>query len=169
MKKLYEFAESFCISIFLVTVIMLFVFRVVTVEGSSMYNTLSENDRIIITDMFYTPEKGDIIVTDSSNGLSKPLVKRIIATGGDTIRISYKTGEVFVNNQLLSENYILEPMKTEEKDDLVMTIDDGYVFLMGDNRNVSWDSRSEVVGQINENEILGKVVFRILPGTGKVK
>lgn len=163
MKKIFDFIDSACIALVVVAVTMLFVFRVVTVSGSSMENTLNDNDRIIVTNLYSNIEKGDIVVTDKNNALGKPLVKRVIAVGGDKISIDFFTGSVYVNGEMLEEEYIKEPMERFEKAPLEMTVPQGYVFLMGDNRNVSQDSRSDLVGAINEKSILGKVVFRFLP------
>lgn len=171
MEKLFDFLENLCIAVLFLTITVLFVFRMIVVDGSSMLPTLEENEKLIVSNFMYTPEKGDIVITDSNNGFDKPLVKRIIATGGDTIRIDYTTGDVYVNGSLLQEDYILEKIRPIPADDIDMTVPAGYVFLMGDNRNSSSDSRVEEIGVINEKDLLGKAVLRISPLSkiGKVK
>ena len=163
MKKIYDFIESVSLAVLFITVCILFCFRIIVVEGDSMMNTLHDQEKIITSNFFYTAEKGDIVVTDSHNGYKKPLIKRVIATGGDTIKIDYTTGDVYINGNLLQEDYIFEKINPVPADDIEIIIPQGYVFLMGDNRNHSYDSRAQEIGLINENNLLGKAVFRISP------
>ena len=111
----------------------------------------------------YTPEKGDIVVVDKANYFGKSIVKRVIATEGDKLFIDYNTGNVYVNGVLLQESYIKEKINPQASENIDITIKEGHVFVMGDNRNGSSDSRLAEVGQINEKNILGKAVFIISP------
>ena len=171
MRKFYDFIESIFSAVLILTITLLFFCRIIVVEGDSMLNTLHSQEKIIISDFMYSAEKGDIVVTDVNNGYGNPLIKRVIATGGDTIKIDFENGEVYLNGNLLNEEYIYEPMNSSPMDTLEITVPHGYVFLMGDNRNNSYDSRSEKIGVINEKDILGKAIFRISPVSkiGKVK
>ena len=171
MKKIFEFIDSFCTAVMFITVVILFFCRVIVVDGDSMLPTLQSGEKIITTNFFYQPEVGDIVVTDSNNGYKKPLIKRVIATGGDTIKIDYPTGDVYLNGNLLDEDYIFEKINPSDTENLEITVPQGYVFLMGDNRNASYDSRAAEIGVINQKDLLGKAVFRISPLSkiGKVK
>lgn len=163
MKGIYETAESIIIALVVIVVLILFFFRAVSVDGDSMLPGLRDGERLIVSNLFYTPEKGDIIVTDKNISYGKPLVKRVIATEGDKVFIDYSTGDVYVNDTLLSENYIAEKILPKDTPDLEVTVTEGYVFVMGDNRNNSSDSRNESIGLINTKNILGKALFRIYP------
>ncbi len=161
MNKIYEFVETICTSLIIVCICFAFFFRMVSVDGSSMNATLSDNDKIILT-YSHNIQRGDIVVTDNTNGSGKRLIKRVIAMGGDRIKIDFTKGEVYVNDELINETYILEPMM--QKDYILdITVRDGYLFLMGDNRNNSLDSRYDEIGLISENEILGKASVRLFP------
>ena len=170
MKKFYELIESICFPVIVITVLILFICRVIVVDGDSMTNTLYDGEKVIITNFFYEPEKGDIVVTDGRIHNGRPLIKRVIATEGDTIEIDYSTGNVTINGQVIQEEYIKEKINTDNnKQDIKITIPEGYLFLMGDNRNGSLDSRE--LGIVDKQDILGKAIFRISPLSriGRVK
>lgn len=158
-----DFTEflAFCFFIFLL--IFSFIFRMITVNGESMYPTFDHNDKLIVSHMFYTPEQGDVVIANSY-GLNETILKRVIATEGQTIDIDFETGTVTVDGVVLSEPYINAlTKKNDGAYTYPLTIDEGYVFLMGDNRNASTDSRSSFVGQVPVEDVLGKVVFRFYP------
>lgn len=163
MKKFYEFVESAAFAVAFITLMILFVCRFIVVDGSSMNNTLYHGERLIITNFLYSPEKGDIVVTDKKNSYGQPLIKRVIATEGDTISIDYNTGDVYVNGQMLQEDYIKEKIMATGGGVYEITLDEGKLFLMGDNRNASSDSRVREIGPVDEKSILGKVILRVSP------
>ena len=140
-----------------------FVFRIIQVDGSSMVPTLTNGDKLIVWGAGYTPERGDVVIVDSYTTYGKPLVKRVIAKGGDTISIDYETGTVTVNGEVLQEDYIAEPTYLGYDVEFPYTVPEGTVFVMGDNRNQSLDSRSSYIGCIDEQDILGKVLVCFLP------
>lgn len=172
-----EVLETVFISVFVVVLLFAYVIRPVTVDGESMTNTLQDGDRLLMSDLFYTPKQGDIVIIDNTHshlydengnvvegdGLKKRLIKRVIATGGQEIDIDFVTGEVKVDGEVLDEPYIRELTHEQEGgfDSYPITVPEGYYFVMGDNRNASSDSRSEHVGFIPEDSILGKAVLRI--------
>ena len=151
-----------------ILIIFLIFFRVVVVSGDSMQNTLVDGDYLLLTGKpFYTqPEQGDIIViAKDSYGNGTPIVKRIIATEGQVVDIDFESGEVSVDGVLLVEPYIKNLTKHFEGVTFPVKVEPGCVFVMGDNRMNSKDSRDPIIGQIDEREILGKAFLLFLPGT----
>ncbi|MEG1896248.1 MAG: signal peptidase I [Oscillospiraceae bacterium] len=163
MKSFYEVVESITVSFIIITFLILFAFRAVAVDGSSMNPTLNDKDRIITTNFLYTPKKGDVIIVDKNNHLNKPLVKRVIATQGDRVKIDYTTGDVYVNDVILEEKYINEKIAPQQNTQFEVTVEAGHIFVMGDNRNHSSDSRDDRLGQVNVKNVLGKALFRVFP------
>lgn len=162
-NELIEWVESFVFAIFVVILILTFIVRVVEVEGPSMEDTLQDGDRLILTHFNYEPERGDVVVLNST-GLNETIIKRVVAVEGDTISIDFTSGKVILNGEVLEEDYIKEAtFRREGRDIQNMKIGENQVFVMGDNRNRSTDSRSSAVGIVDEDDILGKAVFRIYP------
>lgn len=138
-------------------------FRTVVVDGSSMNPTLWDMDRLIVSAGVTGYDYGDIVVICQPNTMEKVLIKRVIATEGQTIDINFRTGDVYIDGELLSEPYIADPTTLEEGMKFPVTVPEGCVFCMGDNRLHSTDSRSTMVGFINKNYIMGRVLFRVAP------
>ena len=159
----FDWIESVVLA--LVTCVLIFIFgvRVVGVEGTSMINTLENGDRILISNLFYEPEAGDIVVLRKLSFSKDPIVKRVIATEGQVVKMDFERGIVYVDDVALDEPYINE--RTYDPEDFVgpVTIPEGHVFVLGDNRNNSTDSRRATIGTVDERYIMGKVIFRILP------
>ena len=153
-----------------ILVLLLLVFRIVVVSGSSMYHTLLNGDYLVLlSNTFYTdPQAGDIVVISKEsfdNGAA--IVKRIIATEGQTVDIDFQQGVVIVDGEVLDEPYTYTPTQTNGGVAFPLTVPQGCVFVMGDNRNNSRDSRYPEIGFVDEREILGKAIYLILPGSGE--
>ena len=164
IQELYEWFEVFVLAIAAVILIFTFVFRIATVDGNSMNQTLIDGERLVVREAFYQPKQGDIIVCQSkSYGMEKPLVKRVIATGGQTVTIDFATWSVYVDGEKVEEDYVNYVGGSMHGWDhgSSYTVPNGYVFVMGDNRNDSMDSRRLSIGPIDERLILGKAVIGI--------
>lgn len=170
---LLDWCDSFVFSLFIIILVFMFVLRIVEVDGSSMYSTLEDKDTILITHMFSDPEQGDIVVLNS-DALDKTIIKRVIGTEGQTVEIDYNTSSVYVDGQKLDESYLSgsalsmrdsidfdKSYYDESTDTYKYTVPDGCVFVMGDNRNNSTDSRT--IGFVPVDHILGKAFIRVFP------
>ncbi len=162
-NEILEWLESIAISIFIVILVFTFVFRIVIVDGSSMFPTLEDGQRLVISHLFYTPKQGDIVVVNSK-GLNKTIIKRVIATEGQTVDINFDKHTVTVDGKTLDEPYINEPtIRNDGGNTYPLVVPENTIFVMGDNRNNSTDSRNSLVGFIPIDDVLGKAVFRIYP------
>lgn len=154
-----------CLVIALLVSILLFVFvaRIVAVEGTSMVPTFLHTDKVLISDLFYRPSQGDVVVLQTDSYGEEPLIKRVIAVEGQTIDIDFINGIVYVDGLALDEPYTAAP--TYERLDFSgpVTVPAGCVFVMGDNRNGSTDSRDDRIGMVDCRCILGKVLFMLQP------
>ena len=163
----FDFAEMFIFVLLAVMIITSFFFKHSVVEGDSMLNTLHDGEHLIITDVFYTPERGDIIVfEDYSTQLKKAVVKRVIGLPGDTVEVKLneaKEYEVYVNGIYLEEEYAYNDVEPNAYGLGTWTVGEGEIFVMGDNRYNSTDSRSSLVGPVEIDSILGKVILRFYP------
>lgn len=158
-----EWFDAVIFALTLVMVILVFVVRTVRVDGVSMAPTLQNGNQLLARSIFYTPQRGDIVVVDGYITYGAPLVKRVIALGGDTVDINFETGEVFINGELITEPYISDLTTRKFDMEFPLVVPEGKVFLMGDNRPSSLDSRSTSIGFVDEKDILGKVFIRLLP------
>ncbi len=163
-REIFDCLEIFIVAIAVVIIVFTFVLRIGSVDGNSMNYTLFHGDRIIISHIFYSPKAGDVVVVNERSGdESVPLIKRVIATEGQTVDIKFKEGIVIVDGQVLDEPYISEPTHLEGDILFPQTVPEGCVFVLGDNRNASRDSRFESVGMVDVRDLLGKAVFRFMP------
>ena len=162
----YDTVSVIATAVVAVAVVFMFVFRTVGVVGDSMWPTLNTGDRIVLTAAYGEPEYGDIVVTcqpDLSNVIPDTLVKRVIATEGQTVDIDFTKGKVYVDGVELDEPYTADPTRDREDFNGPVVVPEGCVFVMGDNRNHSTDSRDNRVGFIREEYVMGKALFRIAP------
>ena len=154
-------------TLIVILLVFLLFFRINIVSGDSMYATLYDGDYLLLLgNLFYQePKQGDIVVISKKtfdNG--KPIVKRVIAREGQTVDIDFENGIVYVDGHALKEDYINSPTTNREGMEFPLTVDEGCIFVLGDNRGVSKDSRSPQIGLIDRREVLGKVIYLFLPG-----
>lgn len=160
--SLYEWVHSLVFAVAIVVIILTFFLRLVDVSGTSMLQTLKSEDKVIVTNFFYTPAHGDIVVISHGAEYSKPLIKRVIAVGGDRLEIDFDSEIIRVNGDELKEDYI-QGHTRDEQGEIPAVIPEGKVFVMGDNRTVSLDSRSPEIGLIDVKDIIGKAQCVVYP------
>ncbi len=161
LRELYEWVQAIAVAVVLALIINQFVFAMVQVEGGSMLPTLESKERLVVTKLFYQPKAQDIVVI-KSHALGKHIIKRIIALPGDTIDLRPETGDVLVNGELLDEPYIQEKLRSAGTVyNFPIEVPEDYVFVMGDNRNNSQDSRT--LGMVAFEDIVGRASLRITP------
>ena len=160
-ESVYDIASIVITAILLVCIFFTFFFKISTVSGTSMENTLHDGDKLVISAISKDVKYGDVVVTSQPNVIEKVLIKRVIAVGGQTVWFDEKTKKVVVDGKTLDEPYIKEEMRFQPSMYSLFTVPEGQVFVMGDNRNDSADSRSAYIGTIDERYIVGKVVYRI--------
>ena len=161
VRSVYEWVETALWALVAVTLVFSFLFRLVGVDGSSMANTLHHGDRLVLTTAFYTPDYGDIVVIRRDNG--QPIIKRVIAMEGDTVSIDSETETVYLNGELLNEPYLDVSTPALFNFTGPFTVPADSVFVMGDNRSNSVDSRAPSVGAVPIEDIMGEAVFRVWP------
>ena len=163
MRDTYEWIQTMVSALVICVIVFVFFVRVVDVDGWSMFPTLEDRDKMIVSNLFYTPKQGDIVVFQKNEYASYSLVKRVIATEGQTIDIDFDAHKVYVDGVELDEPYIAEPTANRIDFKGQMTVPEGCVFVMGDNRNDSTDSRDERISMVDTRHIIGKVLFIAFP------
>ncbi len=171
--ELFDWLEILITAIIILVVLFSFVFKTVTIEGRSMQDTLRQGEVVVISKLGYKPQRGDIVVIsrNANNLLSntdgnKPIIKRIIATQGQVVDIDFKSGRVYVDGVALIEDYTKTATNLRGDIDFPVVVKEGCVFVMGDNRNDSTDSRNSSIGDngmVDTRHILGKALFRVFP------
>ena len=164
-REICDWVEAAMLAVICVVLVFTFVVRLAGVHGVSMMPTLQHNDRLAITRLGGDFAQGDIIVLirPEPQYLDEPLVKRVIATEGQTIDIDFVAGRVFVDGREIYEPYILQPTLVSYDMRFPQTVPQGHVFTMGDNRNNSLDSRDMRVGMVDTRRVLGRAVYRVFP------
>ena len=168
-REAYEWVQALVCSVLAVVVVFTFVIRLIGVDGRSMVPTLQNGDRLLVLNsMLYNDYKyGDIVVLRKESFLRDPIVKRVIATEGQEVDIDFSAGAVFVDGELLEEDYINDYTYLEEGTEFPLTVPEGSIFVMGDNRNHSSDSRDSRLGTVDTRYVISKAVLLQVPGTGE--
>ncbi len=173
-RDLYEWVQALVCSVLTVVLVFTFGIRLIGVDGHSMVPTLQDGDRLLVTTSLLSGdyEYGDIVIIQKGTFAGgEPIVKRVIATGGQTVDIDFETGAVYVDGTLLEEDYINELTFVEEGTEFPLTVPEGSIFVMGDNRNHSSDSRDASLGTVDTRYVIGRAVILAFPGadeaTGK--
>lgn len=169
-RDLYEWTQALVGSVLAVVLVFTFLIRLIGVDGHSMVPTLQNGDRLLVLSSLldHDYEYGDIVVLREESFLEEPIVKRVIATEGQTVDIDFEAGIVYVDGEALNEPYINEPTYMEEGTEFPLTVPEGCIFVMGDNRNHSSDSRDSRLGTVDTRCVLGKAVFLAFPGADDV-
>ena len=169
-ENLVLYLHDLVIYVSVILLVFLLLFRVIVVDGDSMYSTLWDGDYLLlVSNLIYpNPKAGDIVVVSKQSfDDGKPIVKRVIATEGQIVDIDFENGIVYVDGLPIQEDYVNTPTNRQEGMGFPIIVDKGCYFVMGDNRNNSRDSRSPDIGQIDRREILGKAILLVLPGTDR--
>ena len=163
----YEWVQALVCSVLTVVLIFTFVVRIVRVSGESMRETLQDQDMLVVLNNWLCGgyEPGDIVILQRDDFYGgEPIVKRVIATEGQTVDIDFDAGVVYVDGAALEEPYTREPTWTQEGTEFPLTVPEGCVFVMGDNRNDSDDSRDSALGPVDTRCVLGRALLLAVPG-----
>ena len=173
-EEIFDWLDVFATAIITVVIVFSLICRIATVQGESMQNTLFTGDKVIISNLGYTPEQGDIVVVsrNANNSLdtvaasNEPIIKRVIAVGGQTVNIDFERGVVSVDGVDLEEPYTKTLTTSKYDVEFPIYVPEGYIFVLGDNRNDSMDSRDSRIGDgglVDTRYVLGHAIFRIFP------
>ena len=166
VSEVFDWVESAITALLFMVIVFTFVGMNITVNGASMSPTLKDGQRLVCSRLFMEPKYKDIVVVTNPRLEHNPLIKRVIAVGGQTIDFDAEANRVTIDGKPIEEPYIREEMKAysmSNRDMYPLTVPEGHVFVMGDNRNDSWDSRIPAVGPVDERYIFGRVVYRFYP------
>lgn len=165
VNTVYDWVRTIIFTFIIAMVCSVFLLRIIKVDGGSMNDTLSDNDMVMVTDMLYTPHNGDIIVITHGEHYNKPIIKRVIATEGQKLTLDFQNERIIVDGEVLKENYIKGTTFSHNFADyeIPSEIPKGKVFVMGDNRPISKDSRKAEIGLIDVENIVGKAQFVAFP------
>ena len=164
LSSFFHWMSGIVAVLFVIFLVVMLFFRPVTVSGPSMEPTLHDGDRLFVYSFMYEPEIGDVIVARSPDGADMPVIKRVIAKEGQVVEVDYENGTVTVDGVVLEENYISGMSKVPQNEiEYPYTVPEDRIFVMGDYRDESRDSRHKTFGCIDENTVAGKAVFRFYP------
>ena len=163
LRELYDWTEAAVIAVAVMLLLFTFVFRMVSVQGDSMLPTLQHENRLICSRLGYEPELGDIVVITMPTIHNEPVIKRVIAVEGQTVDIDFEIGIVYIDGAPLNEPYINDFTYRSFDMQFPQKVPSGHVFVLGDNRNNSWDSRTTDIGMVDKRYILGQTLYRLLP------
>jgi len=168
--EVYEWVRLVVCSVLAIMLLFTFIIRLIGVDGHSMVPTLQDGDRLLVLTgpLCGGYEPGDVVVLRKESFLPTPIVKRVVAGAGQVVDIDFLSGIVYVDGERLHEDYVSELTFTEEGTEFPLTVPEGSVFVMGDNRNHSTDSRDVRLGTVDERYIIGRAVFLLLPGPDSV-
>ena len=162
-SEAYDWIQCLVSALLICVLVFAFFVRIIGIKGSSMVPTFHDRDSVIISNLFFEPKYGDVIVLRKQSFQKEPIIKRVIATEGQTVDIDFAAGIVYVDGKPLSEPYVNSPTNNQIDFDGKITVPENCVFVMGDNRNDSTDSRCSLIGCVDRRYIMGKVLLRILP------
>ena len=165
-QELYEWVQALVCSVLAVVLLFTFGVRLIGVDGHSMVPTLQHGDRLLVLNSMLCGgyEPGDIVVLRKESFLPTPIVKRVVAVEGQVVDIDFTSGTVFVDGKPLQEDYINERTFRTDGTEFPLTVPEGSVFVMGDNRNHSNDSRDERLGTVDKRYVIGRAVYLAFPG-----
>lgn len=163
----FDIIESLVAALLICVLLFTFVVRVINVSGTSMLDTLHGGDRILVSNLFYSPRQGDVVVLRKESFGSEPIVKRVIALEGQTVDIDFDEGVVYVDGEALDEPYTYTPTTRRIDFEEAVEVPEGCMFVLGDNRNGSTDSRDDRIGCVDTRLILGRAIFLLFPGSNQ--